>query len=39
MRVMRLDNSVASLVTGLFVVATLLVGAELLYWSGSTPRR
>ena len=31
MRVMRLDNSVAYLVTGLFVVATLIVGAELLY--------
>jgi Mn2+/Fe2+ NRAMP family transporter len=31
MRVMRIDNSVAYLVTGLFVVATLIVGAELLY--------
>ena len=31
MRVMRLDNSVAYVVTGLFVVATLIVGAELLY--------
>ncbi|QBR93149.1 Nramp family divalent metal transporter [Nocardioides euryhalodurans] len=31
MRVMRLDNGVAYLVTGLFVVATLIVGAELLY--------
>ncbi len=28
---MRIDNSVAYLVTGLFVVATLIVGAELLY--------
>ncbi len=31
MRVMRLDNRVAYIVTGLFVVATLVVGAELLY--------
>jgi Mn2+/Fe2+ NRAMP family transporter len=31
MRVMRIDNSVAYIVTGLFVVATLIVGAELLY--------
>ena len=31
MRVMRIDNSVAYVVTGLFVVATLIVGAELLY--------
>ena len=31
MRVMRIDNSVAYTVTGLFVVATLIVGAELLY--------
>lgn len=31
MRVMRLDNSVAYGVTGLFVLATLIVGAELLY--------
>jgi Mn2+/Fe2+ NRAMP family transporter len=31
MRVMRLDNSVAYAVTGLFVIATLIVGAELLY--------
>jgi Mn2+/Fe2+ NRAMP family transporter len=29
--VMRIDNSVAYAVTGLFVVATLVVGAELLY--------
>ena len=31
MRVMRLDNSVAYAVTGVFVVAMLVVGAELLY--------
>lgn len=31
MRVMRIDNNVAYAVTGLFVVATLIVGAELLY--------
>lgn len=31
MRVMRLDNGIAYLVTGLFVLATLIVGAELLY--------
>ncbi|GIL35349.1 Nramp family divalent metal transporter [Phycicoccus sp. DTK01] len=31
MRVMRLDNRVAYIVTGIFVVATLIVGAELLY--------
>ena len=31
MRVMRIDNSVAYLVTGIFVLATLVVGAELLY--------
>ena len=31
MRVMRLDNGVAYLVTGIFVTATLIVGAELLY--------
>ncbi|WP_273692248.1 Nramp family divalent metal transporter [Ketogulonicigenium vulgare] len=31
MRVMRIDNQVAYLVTGIFVVATLIVGAELLY--------
>ncbi len=31
MRVMRLDNGVAYLVTGIFVVAMLIVGAELLY--------
>jgi Mn2+/Fe2+ NRAMP family transporter len=31
MRVMRIDNRVAYLVTGIFVIATLVVGAELLY--------
>ncbi|HYH34975.1 MAG TPA: Nramp family divalent metal transporter [Nocardioides sp.] len=34
MRVMRLDNTVAYVVTGLFVTATLIVGAELLYSAG-----
>lgn len=33
MRVMRLDNGVAYVVTGIFVVAMLVVGAELLYSS------
>ncbi|CAA9398069.1 Nramp family divalent metal transporter [uncultured Nocardioides sp.] len=31
MRLMRIDNTVAYVVTGLFVLATLVVGAELLY--------
>jgi len=31
MRVMRIDNTIAYVVTGLFVLATLIVGAELLY--------
>ena len=31
MRVMRLDNAVAYVVTGVFVIAMLVVGAELLY--------
>jgi len=31
MRIMRIDNAVAYVVTGIFVVATLIVGAELLY--------
>jgi Mn2+/Fe2+ NRAMP family transporter len=31
MRVMRIDNTTAYVVTGIFVVATLIVGAELLY--------
>lgn len=34
MRVMRLDNTVAYVVTGIFVTATLIVGAELLYSAG-----
>jgi len=33
MRVMRLDNSIAYVITGLFVVAMLIVGAELLFAS------
>lgn len=35
MRIMRLDNRVAYLTTGIFVVALLIVGAELLYQSGT----
>lgn len=31
MKVMRMDNSVAYAVTGIFVLATLILGAELLY--------
>lgn len=31
MRLMRIDNTVAYVVTGIFVTATLIVGAELLY--------
>ncbi|MBI1619095.1 Nramp family divalent metal transporter [Aquamicrobium zhengzhouense] len=34
MKVMRIDNGVAYLITGIFVVATLIVGAELLYSAG-----
>src|SRR5690606_15630075 len=34
MRVMRRDNRVAYLMTGIFVVAMLVVGAELLHGSG-----
>jgi Mn2+/Fe2+ NRAMP family transporter len=34
MRVMRWDNRVAYVMTGIFVVAMLIVGAELLYGSG-----
>ncbi|YAL82688.1 Nramp family divalent metal transporter [Dermacoccaceae bacterium W4C1] len=34
MRVMRLDNRVAYLVTGIFVISTLIVGAELLHSAG-----
>ncbi|TQN30824.1 Mn2+/Fe2+ NRAMP family transporter [Haloactinospora alba] len=33
-RMMRLDNSVAYITTGIFVLATLVVGAELLHASG-----
>ncbi|ANG98717.1 iron transporter [Brucella pseudogrignonensis] len=33
MKVMQIDNAMAYLVTGIFVVATLIVGAELLYSS------
>lgn len=31
MRVMRIDNTMAYVITGIFVLATLIVGAELLY--------
>jgi Mn2+/Fe2+ NRAMP family transporter len=34
MRVMRLDNAVAYIATGIFVVSMLIVGAELLHASG-----
>jgi Mn2+/Fe2+ NRAMP family transporter len=34
MRVMRLDNRIAYLTTGVFVLAMLVVGAELLYTAG-----
>jgi Mn2+/Fe2+ NRAMP family transporter len=34
MRVMRIDNSVAYVVTGIFVVAMLILGAELYYSAG-----
>ena len=34
MKVMRLDNQVAYVVTGVFVVAMMIVGAELLYSAG-----
>ncbi|MFC0359483.1 iron transporter [Kytococcus schroeteri] len=33
MRLMRTDNTVAYVVTGIFVISTLIVGAELLYSS------
>ncbi|WP_208007572.1 Nramp family divalent metal transporter [Labedella endophytica] len=36
MRVMRIDNSVAYVVSGIFVISMLVVGAELLYSSGVT---
>ncbi|WP_406033215.1 Nramp family divalent metal transporter [Nocardioides sp. NBC_00163] len=34
MRVMRLDNTMAYVMTGVFVVSTLIVGAELLHSAG-----
>lgn len=34
MRVMRLDNSVAYTVTGIFVIAMLIIGGDLLYSAG-----
>lgn len=34
MRVMRLDNTVAYIVTGVFVIATLIIGGDLLYSAG-----
>lgn len=34
MSVMRFDNAVAYIVTGIFVICTLIVGAELLYSAG-----
>lgn len=36
MRVMQLDNTTAYVVTGIFVVAMLVVGAEILYSAGLT---
>jgi Mn2+/Fe2+ NRAMP family transporter len=36
MKVMRLDNSIAYVVTGIFVISMLIVGAELLYASNVT---
>lgn len=36
MNVMRLDNRIAYVTTGIFVIAMLIVGAELLYASGIT---
>lgn len=36
MRVMRIDNSVAYVVSGVFVVSMLIVGAELLYTANIT---
>lgn len=36
MRVMQLDNTTAYVVTGIFVVAMLIVGAEVLYSAGIT---
>ena len=34
MKVMRLDNAMAYVISGIFVIAMLIVGAELLYSSG-----
>ncbi|WP_373456755.1 Nramp family divalent metal transporter [Brevibacterium sp. 50QC2O2] len=34
MRVMRIDNSMAYVISGIFVVAMLVIGAELLYTAG-----
>ncbi|GAA1488594.1 Nramp family divalent metal transporter [Brachybacterium sacelli] len=34
MRVMRLDNTMAYVISGIFVIAMLIVGAELLYSAG-----
>ncbi|MGP5007992.1 Nramp family divalent metal transporter [Brachybacterium tyrofermentans] len=34
MRVMRLDNSMAYVISGIFVISMLIVGAELLYSAG-----
>ncbi|HET8601469.1 MAG TPA: Nramp family divalent metal transporter, partial [Segeticoccus sp.] len=36
MNVMRLDNTVAYVVTGIFVISMLIVGAELLYATNTT---
>lgn len=36
MRVMRIDNTVAYIISGIFVIAMLIVGAELLYSAGIT---
>ncbi|MEN5073454.1 Nramp family divalent metal transporter [Isoptericola cucumis] len=36
MKVMRIDNAVAYVISGVFVVSMLIVGAELLYSSGVT---
>ncbi|WP_392508268.1 Nramp family divalent metal transporter [Naumannella halotolerans] len=36
MKVMRIDNTMAYVVTGIFVIATLIVGAELLYSAGQS---
>ncbi len=36
MRVMRIDNAMAYVISGIFVISMLVVGAELLYSSGVT---